>query len=144
MLEEMLPFIGIPIAFLVFFVISRYVIPNLGGWKHLAKHYATSEEANTMMGEHLRIPVVKVGGLNLKNIVRFYKTNRGLFLSQRSFFRGNQPNLMIPWSAFGRVTHKKQFFTKQVHLEIGTPAISYLEMREKDFLLFKDRLPKGR
>ena len=36
----------------------------------------------------------------MKNIVRFYKTHRGLFLSQLALFRGNQPNLLIPWDAF--------------------------------------------
>jgi hypothetical protein len=142
MLEQFLPFIGIPIFFLVFFVVVRYIIPMFGGWKHLAKRYSTPQAANTVSGERVYIRQVNIGGTNMKNIVRFYKTHQGLFMSQMALFRGNQPNLLIPWEAFKSVQHKKVLFFKSVRLTIGSPAVSYLEMSAKDFEKFSDRVNK--
>jgi hypothetical protein len=140
LLGQLIPFIGIPIFFLVFLIIVRYIIPMFGGWKHLAQRYSTQQEANTVSGENIRIRQVNVGGTNMKNIVRFYKTHRGLFMSQMALFRGKQPNLLIPWDAFKNVQHKKILFYKSVRLSIGSPEVSYLEMSAKDFEKFKDRI----
>jgi hypothetical protein len=143
LLEQLLPFIGIPIFFLVFFILFNYLLPMFGGWKHLAKRYSTQQAANTISGERIYIRQVNIGGMNMKNIVRFYKTHRGLFMSQIALFRGKQPNLLIPWDAFKSVQHKKILFFKSVRLSIGSPEVSYLEMSAKDFEKFKDRISLG-
>ncbi|MEL7148724.1 MAG: hypothetical protein AAFO69_20285 [Bacteroidota bacterium] len=137
---DLMPFLVIPLVLLVLFIVVRYIIPQLGGWKHLAKHYSTPQEANMVQGEKIRIRQINVGGVNMKNIVLFYKTQQGLFMAQMALFRGHQSNLMIPWDAFTEIRHKKVLFFKQVRLIVGSPEISYLEMSARDFEKIRDRV----
>lgn len=137
---DLIPFLVFPFVILMFFIMVRYVVPNLGGWKHLAKHYSTPQEANMISGEKISIRQINVGGVNMKNIVRFYKTHQGLFMAQMALFRGHQSNLMIPWEAFTEIKHKKLLFFKQVRLIVGSPEVSYLEMSARDFEKLRDRI----
>lgn len=142
-MESFLPFIGIPLFFIVFFVLFRYVIPNLSDWRKLAERYGTTLTSTTVDGERVHFGDIKIGGLNMRNMVQGYITEQGLFLTQYLFFQGKQPNLLIPWKAFHRPEQRNILFIKRVRLPIGFPStISYLEMPEKNYLRFADRLPK--
>lgn len=143
-MEELLPFIGIPIFIVVFFVVFFVVIPNLGGWKKLAKHYTSNQQANTVMGERIHFGRINIGGLNMKNMVRGYKTHQGLFLTQFLNIFGTSPNLLIPWDEFQPSKEQKMFFFKTYRLPIGNPQVSFLEMSEKHYSILADRLPENR
>lgn len=140
-MDDLLPFIGIPIFIVVFMVIFFVVIPNLGDWKKLARHYGTNQRANTVMGERIHFGRINIGGLNLKNMVRGYKTHQGLFLTQFLNFTGTSPNILIPWDEFQAVEERKILFFKTYRLPIGDPQVSYLEMSEKHYSVLADRLP---
>jgi hypothetical protein len=141
-MEQFLPFLGIPIVFIVFFVLFRYVFPRLGGWSTLAERYSTTLKSSQIDGERINFGEINVGGLNMKNMVRGYKTKEGLFLTQHFFFLGNAPNLLIPWEVFQTPERRDFLFMKRVRLYIGFPSATYLEMPEKKYRLLEDRLPK--
>lgn len=142
-MEDFLPFIGIPLVFIVFFVLFRYVIPALSDWRKLAERYSTTLNSTTVEGERIHFGDIKIGSLNMRNMVKGYKTEEGLFLTQYLFFQGKHPNLLIPWEAFHRPEQRNILFIKRVRLSVGFPSIiSHLEMPEKNYLRLADRLPK--
>lgn len=140
-MEQFLPFLGIPLVFIVFFVLFRYVFPRLGGWSTLAERYSTPMKSSQINGERINFGEINVGGLNMKNMVRGYKTKEGLFLTQY-FFLMNGPNLLIPWEVFQTPERRDFLFIKRVRLYIGFPSMTYLEMPEKKYHQIEDQLPK--
>ena len=141
-MTDLLPLLGIPVFFIVFVAIFRYLIPRFSDWGKLAERYGTDQAANTVMGERIHFGQLKIGRLRMKNMVKGYKTHRGLFLTQYLFFFGKQPNLLIPWEAFQRPERRKVLFINYVRLPVGNPVITELEMMESVFNEFADRLPK--
>lgn len=138
-----MPFIGIPIFIAVFMVIFYVIIPNLGGWKKLAKHYATNQDKNTVMGERIHFGEINIGGLNMKNMVKGYKTHKGLFLTQYLFFQGPNPNLMIPWEEFQAAEERRFLFIKRYRIPVGNPQVSYIDITARKYALIADRLPES-
>lgn len=136
-----MPFIGIPIFIAVFMLIFYVVIPNLGGWKKLAKQYGTTQRADTIMGERIHFGEINIGGLNMKNMVKGYKTHKGLFLTQYLFFQGRNPNLLIPWEEFQPAEERKFLFIRRYRIPVGSPQVSYLEISARKYELIADRLP---
>lgn len=143
-MEDFLPFIGIPIFFVVFILIFWVVIPNIGGWKKLAQHYGTTQKADTIMGERIHFGEIRVGGINLKNMVKGYKTHKGLFLTQYLFFMGNAKNLYIPWEEFQPAEEVNFLFIKRYKLRIGSPEVSYIEITKRKYEQLQDRLTEGK
>lgn len=141
-MEQFFPFLGIPLVFIVFFVLFRYIFPRLGGWSTLAEQYSTPLKSTQIQGERIKFGEINVGGLNMKNMVRGYKTKEGLFLTQHLFFMGNTPSLLIPWEVFQTPERRDFLFMKRVRLYVGFPSKTYLEMPEKKYRQIEDHLPK--
>ena len=131
------------VIFIVFwFLLVYYIFPNFGGWASLAEKYATDRSPKYDPVKKLKIRNCNIGGLGYQNVVKFYEANDGLLLNLIWLFRGQQPNLLIPWKEIKQVERKKQFFNKYVRLEIGNPFVSYIEISERDYFKIKDKVEK--
>ncbi len=140
-MEDLMALIGIPIFIAMFVLMFYVIIPRLGGWKKLAKHYATNQDKNTVMGERIHFGQINIGGLNMKNMVKGYKTHKGLFLTQYLFFQGPNPNLMIPWEEFQVAQERRFLFIKRYRIPVGNPQVSYIDITARKYELIADRLP---
>ncbi|MEZ4933046.1 MAG: hypothetical protein R2788_13120 [Saprospiraceae bacterium] len=138
-------FIPLPFVLVIVFwvILLRYILPKFGGWSKLAEKYGTDRDPKTENVTNLRIWYCNIGGMKYKNVVRFYETNDGLLLTQMWLFKGNQPNLFIPWKAINDVEDRTILFQKRKRLNIGHPiVVSYIELWEKDFRKIADHLPE--
>ena len=84
---------------------------------------------------------INIGGLNMKNMVKGYKTHKGLFLTQYLFFQGPNPNLMIPWEEFQAAEERRFLFIKRYRIPVGNPQVSYIDITPRKYALIADRLP---
>ena len=141
-MEDVLPFVGLPLVIIAFMVIFFVVIPNLGDWKKLAQRYGTNQSPKTVTGEKIHFGQINIGGLNMKNMVKGYKTHKGLFLYQYLDIVGRAPKILIPWDDFQSVEERKILFIKTYRVYVGQPAVSYLEFSKRNYERLADRLPK--
>ena len=143
-MEELLPFVGIPIFIIAFMVIFFVVIPNLGDWKKLARRYPTNQSPKMVTGERIHFGQINIGGLNMKNMVKGYITHKGLFLYQYLDILGRSPKILIPWNEFQSVEVRKILFISTYRVYVGQPTVSYLELSRRSYDRLADRLPKPR
>ena len=122
------------------FMVMRQTITRTGPYGRLIKRYAVTQDPNTIMGERISIPVIRLNKLSYKSFFRFVKSGKGLYMYPVWLVRTKTSNILIPWHDFTTAERFERLWVKMVRLRIGRPEITSMEITKEAFDKFKEKL----
>lgn len=121
--------------------LMRITIRATSGWPDLFPKYKIQKQINEISdARNLKIRYCNFGGVNQRNLMKFYETAEGLLISPIWLVKQENYNLFIPWSDIVKTSMRKQLFWKSYRLIIGEPFVSFIDLRQKDFNKIKKNL----
>jgi hypothetical protein len=130
--QPMLPFIIIALVFPFFFValwvFVMLVLSTWGGWRELARRYATTAVPEGTMFDGLS---GRVGMVNYNHVLTAHAGPRGLHLAPWRMFQPFHPPLLIPWNDIGNVRDAFSLLTPMKRFDIGSPAVATVSLPAK-------------
>ncbi len=113
------------------FIVKK--LAEQSGWKTLAKKFPSKKDRRQIKGERLKIRSALIGGFSYRNVIRMITTKKGLVIGMTWPFKIGHDSVMIPWREFKELPPAKKGRSKRRQIEIGRPAITILDLSEKDF-----------
>lgn len=133
---EMPVWVAILIPFACFLVFPLFwcsvvgILAHVGGWRRLARRYATDREpeGTASYGVYGRI-----GWVSYNGAVSCFTNEEGLFLEPTLLFRFAHPRLFLPWSEFRNVRRRRVLWLTMVRARIGDPKAGTLALEARVF-----------
>ena len=120
-----------PIFFIALWSAIVMLMSMIGGWRRLARRYATTERPAG--GRSIPRVTGMVGMSRYKHMLNVTTNERGMFLEIRRIFRMGHPTLFIPWSEI-RSAHKITLFYWQfIAFDVGNPKVASMRLPSQVF-----------
>lgn len=135
------PFLWIIPVFLIGLLFSIgifFILPNISGWKKLAKDYRvyrTPEKLSHMVSG-------KMGGVRYNGVLTVGISSEGLYLKPFFLFSLGHPPILLPWNIIYLVEKKKALIGDFYKLDIGSPRITTLLLPEGVLKVVESMLQK--
>lgn len=130
--------------FFLIFAVMRYAINHSPEWQCFLESYESAVEPTDLTATNLKIRHIKMDGAESTGLIKFYKMNQGLLLSQSKIIRRGASNILIPWEDIVQVRRRKVAIQNWVRLVIGDPFekkfVGYIDIHPSGFEQMRDKL----
>jgi hypothetical protein len=115
-----------PIFFICLWSAIVFLTSLLGGWRRLARRYATTERPH---GDRvIRYVTGMVGISRYRRLLTVTVNSGGMFLEVRWIFRVGHRTLFIPWSAIHKAQTRHFYFGDFIAFEIGERKVASMRL----------------